>query len=263
MSQKVIATFECTAEDIKSNERFTNQEPVLKSIDQALDNVFLGMEMVASVEKVYGEVEAMLSQIKHWVSLNLATNLEDSQKTLWELKVSMKLKELDLAAQTLTHKGQKLLDGTLSAAVNTHSHSFLLVGTISSPENRINLNSCLNIPSINSKQNGLKGLMMLENAFEIIIRLKQRSTALGARLKEISQHLSIASENYHAANMKPDSFEQTREFIRVVTDFTKENKRRMDSSIFSAQKRPKTKKVFKQQNTNVPPDTPQSFLYIN
>ena len=64
---------------------------------------------------------------------------------------------------------------------------------------------------------------MLENALAITTRLKQRSTALGTHLQRVNQHLSTAIENHHAANTPLDSFEQTGEFIRVVTDFIKNN----------------------------------------
>jgi hypothetical protein len=109
------------------------------------------------------------------------------------------------------------------------------VGANGSPENRINLNTSLNIPSINSNtlglgelsvsapQIGLKELMMLENALAITTCLKQRSTALGTHLQRVNQHLSTSIENHHAANTPLDSFEQTGEFIRVVTDFIKNN----------------------------------------
>ena len=75
-----------------------------------------------------------------------------------------------------------------------------------------------------SPQIGLKGLMMLENALAITTRLKQRSTALGTHLQRVNLHLSTSIENHHAAKKALDSFEQTGEFIRVVTDFIKNNK---------------------------------------
>ena len=113
---------------------------------------------------------------------------------------------------------------------------FCLWGLVVRPENRINLNTSLNVPSISSenlglgelsissKQKRLKGLMMLENAFAFITRLKQRSTVLGGHLQEINLHLSASIENHHAASTAPDSFERAGEFIRVATDFIKKHK---------------------------------------
>lgn len=244
MNQKVIANFACKVEDIEPNlevpglefDKFTNQETDPKNLDQAIHNVLLGMELISVVENAYGEIEAILSQVKHWVSPSLASNLENPQLSDLETKISLKLRALDQAAETFKHKGQKLLDGSISASAKTDSYSFLVVGANGSPENRINLNTSLNIPSINSNtlglgellvsspQKGLKGLMILENALAIISRLKQRSAALGIHLQEIKQHLAIAIENHNAANSAPDSYGHAREFLRMAADFIKKNK---------------------------------------
>jgi flagellin-like hook-associated protein FlgL len=236
MSHKFISSLACNAEDISITKKFSHQGTDLKNLDQALNNVLLGREILTLVENAFSEIEAILSQVKHWLSSSSVSSLEKSQKTMLELKIYMRLRELDQLAESLMHRGQKLLNGTLSASVKSNLHLFLLVGTISSPENRINLNTRLNIPPISSKNLGLgelsiiseqtklKGLVMLENALAIIIRLKQRSTALETHLQKINQHLSTAIENHHAANTAPDSFEETGEFIKVVTGYIKNNK---------------------------------------
>lgn len=240
MNQKVVTNFACKIEDIDPNlevsrlefKKFTNQETDPKNLDQAIHNVLLGLELISVVESAYSEIEAVLSQVKQWVS----PGLDSPQKPDLGINISMKLRALDQVAETFKHKGQKLLDGSISASVKTDSHSFLVVGANGSPENRINLNTSLNIPSINSQtlglgellvsspKNGLKGLMILENALAIIHRLKQRSAALGTHLIEIKQHLATAIENHQAANSAPDSFGQARDILRVATDFIKQNK---------------------------------------
>ena len=236
MNQKVIANFVSNAEDISLNKKLTVQETNPKNLGQAVHNVLLGMELVSVVENAYEEIASILSQVKYWVSSSLESNSENAQISDLETRISLKLKVLDQVAETFKHKGQKLLDGSISASAKTKSHCFLIVGANGSPENRINLNTSLNIPSINSNtlglgelsvvspQIGLKGLMVLENALAITTRLKQRSTALRTHLQRVNQHLSTAIENHHAANTPLDSFEQTREFIRVVTDCIKNNK---------------------------------------
>jgi len=244
MNQKVVANFACKIEDIDPNlevsglefKKFTNQETDPKNLDQAIHNVSLGIELISVVENAYGEIEAVLSQVKQWISPGQESNLDNPKNSNLEIQISLKLRALDQIAETFKHKGQKLLDGSISASVKTDSHSFLVVGANGSPENRINLNTSLNIPSINSQtlglgelsvsssQNELKGLMILENALAIIHRLKQRSAVLRNHLKEIKQHLATAIENHHAANSTPDSYGQAREILRVATDFIRKNK---------------------------------------
>jgi flagellin-like hook-associated protein FlgL len=236
MSQKVIANFVANAEYIAANINITAQETNPKNLSQAVHNVLLGMELISVVENAYEEIASILSQVKYWVSSSLKSNSENAQTFELETRISLKLKVLDQAAETFKHKGQKLLDGSMSASAKIESHCFLIVGANGSPENRINLNTSLNIPSINSNtlglgefsvsspQIGFKRLMMLENALAITTSLKQRSTALGTHLQGVNQPLSTAIENHHAANTTPDSFERTVEFIRVVTDFIKNDK---------------------------------------
>ena len=231
MNQKVIASFVCKPEDFTSNKKHINQETDFKNLEQAFHNVLLGQRIITLVEKAYGEIETVLSQVKHYVSSGLLSNLEDSQKPMLEVKISQSLKELDEIVQTSTHKGQNLLTGTLSASVKNSSHFFLLVGSLSSPDNRINLNTSLDIPSVSSKalglgelsvsskQDGLNGLMMLKNSLAIIIRLKRRSSSLRSHLEKVNRYLSISIENHHAANTAPYSCEQAEELIRVATDF--------------------------------------------
>jgi len=217
--------------------KFTNPETNLKNLNQAIHNVLLGMELVSVVGNACSEMEAILSQLKQWVSPGLASNLENSQKAQLDVKISLKLRELDQMAETFNHNRQKLLDGSLSISVKTEMHSYLVVGANSSPENRINLNTSLNIPPITSKTLGLgaltphspekgsKGLMVLENALAIINRLQQRSGALETHLQEIQRNLAIAIENQHAANSAPGSYTQAREFLRVASNLIKMGKR--------------------------------------
>jgi flagellin-like hook-associated protein FlgL len=236
MKHKFIANFASNAEDIALNKKLPVQETNHKNLDQAVHNVLLGMELISVVENAYEEIASTLSQIKYWVSFNLKSNSENAQISDLEIRISLKLKVLDQAAETFKHKGQKLLDGSMSASVTTDSHCFLVVGVNGSPENRIDLNTSLNIPSISSNSLGLgelsisspqirlKGLIMLENALAIITRLKERSTALGTHLQRVNQNLSTAIENHHAVNTTPDFSERTGEFIRLVTDSIKNNK---------------------------------------
>lgn len=213
--------------------KFTNPETNLKNLNQAIHNVLLGMELVSVVGNACSEMEAILSQLKQWVS----PSSNPEEKALLDVKISLKLRGLDQVAETFNHKGQKLLDGSLSASAKTETHSYLVVGANGSPENRINLNTSLNIPPITSKtlglgalspcspRKGLKGLMVLENALAIINRLKQRSGALKTHLQEIQKNLATAIENHRAANSAPGSYEQAREFLRAASNLIKKNKR--------------------------------------
>jgi len=241
MNQKTISGTGYKVGDVESGSeisgleflKFNNPATNLKNLDQAIHNVSFGMELISVVGNACGEIEVILSQLKQWVS----PSSNPEEKALLDVKISLKLRELDQVAETFNHKGQKLLDGSLSASAKTETHSYLVVGANGSPENRINFNTSLNIPPITSKtlglgalspcspRKGLKGLMVLENALAIINRLKQRSGALKTHLQEIQKNLATAIENHRAANSAPGSYEQAREFLRAASNLIKKNKR--------------------------------------
>ena len=236
MNQKTISGTGYKVGDVESGLeflKFNNPATNLKNLDQAIHNVLLGMELVSVVGNACSEMEAILSQLKQRVS----PSSNPEEKALLDVKISLKLRELDQMAETFNHNRQKLLDGSLSISVKTEMHSYLVVGANSSPENRINLNTSLNIPPITAKTLGLgaltphspekgsKGLMVLENALAIINRLQQRSGALETHLQEIQRNLAIAIENQHAANSAPGSYTQAREFLRVASNLIKMGKR--------------------------------------
>ena len=236
MNQKTISGTGYKVGDVESGLeflKFNNPATNLKNLDQAIHNVSFGMELISVVGNACGEIEVILSQLKQWVS----PSSNPEEKALLDVKISLKLRELDQMAETFNHNRQKLLDGSLSISVKTEMHSYLVVGANSSPENRINLNTSLNIPPITAKTLGLgaltphspekgsKGLMVLENALAIINRLQQRSGALETHLQEIQRNLAIAIENQHAANSAPGSYTQAREFLRVASNLIKMGKR--------------------------------------
>jgi flagellin-like hook-associated protein FlgL len=212
--------------------KVTDPATTLKHLDQATHNVLLGLELISVVKNACGGIDNILSEVKQWLSSALVPNPEDSP-TLG-VKISLKLRELDQLAEKFKHNGQNLLDGSLSVSAKSITHSYLVVGANGTPDNRINLNTSLNIPPINSKtlgleilpsssQKGLKGLMVLENALGIINRLGQRATALNAHLKEIQKHLTVAIENHKAASSAPASNEHARDILQVINPFIKKD----------------------------------------
>lgn len=115
MNQKTVSNSVLKIKAIKSGSdipdleflKSTSQETSIKSLDQAVHNILLGMDLVSELENAYGQIESILSQVKEWVSPGLASNLEDSEKATLEVKVALKLRELDRSTETFEHKGQK------------------------------------------------------------------------------------------------------------------------------------------------------------
>ena len=202
----------------------------LKSLDQAIHNIDLGLELLDKADAAYEEIETILGQIKQLAAPGLALNLDASLHYSLNVNISLKKKELDLLYNSTQFKGKKILDGSLSASRNPDQHLYLIAGVMGFPKNRINLNIGLNIPKISSKTLGLgttlfissdkkedfKIMIVLENAMGIIHRLKQRSLALRDLLQQNKKNHDISIANHQAAESAPKSLEVAEEFLRTI-----------------------------------------------
>ena len=222
----------CLTQENQGQEFFQNITRVtdLKSLDQAIHNIDLGLELLDKADAAYEEIETMLGQIKQLAAPGLASNLDASLRYLLNVNISLKKKELDLLYNSIQFKGKKILDGSLSASRNPDQHLYLMAGVMGFPKNRINLNIGLNIPKISSKtlglgttffistakKEGFKIMIVLENAMGIIHRLKQRSLALRDLLQKNKKSHDISIANHQAAESAPKSLAVAEEFLRTI-----------------------------------------------
>ena len=202
----------------------------LKSLDQALHNIDLGLELLDKIDAAFEEIETILGQIKQLAAPGLGSNLDAFVHYSLNVNISLKKKELDLFYNSIQFKGKKILDGSLSASRNPDQHLYLMAGVMGFPKNRINLNIGLNIPKISSKtlglgttffistakKEGFKIMIVLENAMGIIHRLKQRSLALRDLLQQNKKSHDISIANHQAAESGRKSLAVAEEFLRTI-----------------------------------------------
>ena len=200
----------------------------LKSLDQALHNISLAMELLEEADVAYEKIETLLAEIKQLATPSLASNFDLSQLPMLEVKISLKKNELDKLSALVQFKGKRILDGSLSASRDAEQHLYLMAGVTGSPENRINLNTGLNIPKIscktlglgttfyNTPEEGFKTMMVVENALGIVTRLKDRSLALKDLLHKIKRSIDVSIANHQAAESTPRSLEKAEEIFRAI-----------------------------------------------
>ena len=236
MSQKTTTKVSCVNNSYLTQEN-RNQDffqtitrvTDLKSLDQAINNIDLGLELLDKADSAYEEIEAILDQIKKLAASSIVSNLDATPHYSLDVNISLKKKELDLLYNSIQFKGKKILDGSLSASRNPKQHLYLMAGVMGSPKNRINLNIGLNIPKISSKtlglgttffstakEEGFKIMIVLDNAIGIINRLKQRSIGLRDLLQQNKKSHDISIANHHAAESVPKSLAVAEEFLRTI-----------------------------------------------
>jgi flagellin len=207
----------------------------LKSLDQALHNISLAMELLEEADLAYEKIEALLAEIKQLAKPSLASNFDLSQLSTVEVKISLNKNELDKLSALTQFKGERILDGSLSASRDAEQHLYLMAGVTGSPENRINLNTRLNIPKIscktlglgtmlfNTPEEGFKTTMMVESALGIVTRLKGRSQCLKSLLLRIKRRIDVSIANHQAAESTPHSLAKAEEIYRAIHTYTPRN----------------------------------------
>ena len=200
----------------------------LKSLGQALHNISLAMELFEEADVAYEKIEVLLAEIKQLATPSLASNFDLSQLSALEVKISLNKNELDKLSSLIQFKGKRILDGSLSASRDAEQHLYLMAGVTGSPENRINLNTGLNIPKIscktlglgtmffNTPEEGFKTMTMIENALGIVTRLKNRFHALKEHLQKIKVSIDVSIANHQAAESTPPSLAKAEEIFPSI-----------------------------------------------
>lgn len=212
--------------------QFETRVTDLKSLGQALHNINLAMELFEEADVAYEKIEALLAEIKQLTTPSLASNFDLSQLSALEVKISLNKNELDKLSSLTQFKGKRILDGSLSASRDAEQHLYLMAGVTGSPENRINLNTGLNIPKIscktlglgtmffNTPEEGFKTMTMVENALGIVTRLKNRFHALKEHLQKIKVSIDVSIANHQAAESTPPSLAKAEEIFRSIHDYS-------------------------------------------
>jgi len=200
----------------------------LKSLGQALHNINLAMELFEEANLAYEKIEALLVKIKQLATPSLASSFDLFQLSTLEVKIYLKKNELDKLSVLTQFKGERILYGSLSASRDAEQHLYLMAGVTRSSENRINLNTDLNIPKtscktlglgtifFNTPEEGLKTMMMVENALGIVNRLKNRFHAIKDHLHQIEAKIDISIANHQAADSTPPSLAKAKEIFRSI-----------------------------------------------
>jgi flagellin len=119
--------------------------------------------------------------------------------------------ELDRITATTEFNGTKLINGTLASSVSTTSHTLIQIGIDSSADSRIDLNTQVNLSSIDSTQleihnlsvtsssEALTALDKINDAIASITASRGKVGAVHNRLSRSIANLSVSVENLTAA----------------------------------------------------------------
>jgi flagellin len=128
-----------------------------------------------------------------------------------QLEFSALRDEVDRISSTTEFNGQGLVDGSLASSVSTSNHVLIQIGLTNHSNSRMNLNTAVNLTemtstgldihnlSLTSADDALVALEVMDTAINTMVASRGKIGAVQNRLATSVSSLSLAIENYTAA----------------------------------------------------------------
>ncbi len=128
-----------------------------RTLRQASKNLNDGISLINVAESGLNEQSGILIRLRGILTIAGGAIGQNERDTL-QLEINTLRDEFNRIANSTEFNGQKLLNGNLASSLAADQHVEIYVGLDSSAENRIDLNSTVNIASTNTEILGLDGL---------------------------------------------------------------------------------------------------------
>ena len=183
----------------------------IRALRQAVRNAGDGISLLNVTEGALNEQSGILIRLRELASQAATGTVGSTERATIQLEFSALRSELDRISATTEFNGLKLIDGNLSSSVATTSHTLIQIGIDSTANSRINLNTQLDLTSIDSTQLEIHNLSVTASA-EALTSLDKINEAIGSitesrgkvgavqnRLTRSIANLSVSVENLTAA----------------------------------------------------------------
>ena len=184
----------------------------IRALRQAVRNASDGISLMNVTEGALNEQSGILIRLRELASQAATGTVGSTERQTIQLEFSALRSELDRITATTEFNGTKLIDGTLSSAVaDVHSHILIQIGIDNSPNSRLDLNTEINLNSIDSTQldihtlsvtassEALTALDRVNDAIASITESRGKVGAVQNRLTRSIANLSVSVENLTAA----------------------------------------------------------------
>ena len=184
----------------------------IRALRQAVRNASDGISLMNVTEGALNEQSGILIRLRELASQAATGTVGSTERQTIQLEFSALRSELDRITATTEFNGAKLIDGTLSSGVaDVHSHILIQIGIDNSANSRLNLNSEINLNSIDSTQleihnlsvtassEALTALDKINDAISAITESRGKVGAVQNRLTRSIANLSVSVENLTAA----------------------------------------------------------------
>ena len=183
----------------------------IRALRQAVRNASDGISLMNVTEGALNEQSGILIRLRELASQAATGTVGSTERATIQLEFTALRAELDRITATTEFNGTKLINGTLASSVSTTSHTLIQIGIDSSADSRIDLNTQVNLSSIDSTQleihnhsatsssEALTALDKINDAIASITASRGKVGAVHNRLSRSIANLSVSVENLTAA----------------------------------------------------------------
>jgi len=183
----------------------------IRALRQAVRNASDGISLLNVTEGALNEQSGILIRLRELSSQAATGTVGSTERQTIQLEFTALRSELDRISATTEFNGLKLIDGNLASGIAINSHTLIQIGIDSTANSRIDLNTQINLASIDSTQLGIHNLSVTASS-EALTALDKINEAIGSitgsrgkvgavqnRLTRSIANLSVSVENLTAA----------------------------------------------------------------
>jgi len=183
----------------------------IRALRQAVRNASDGISLMNVTEGALNEQAGILIRLRELSSQAATGTVGSTERATIQLEFTALRSELDRISATTEFNGLKLINGNLASGVAANSQTMIQIGIDSTANSRINLNTQIDLGSIDSTQlaihnlsvtasaQALTALDVIDAAIGSITGSRGKVGAVQNRLTRSIANLSVSVENLTAA----------------------------------------------------------------
>lgn len=201
----------------------------IRAINQVVRNSNDGISIINTAEGALGQQSSMLTRMRELASQAATGSVGSTERQTISREFSALRDEIDRISSVTEFNGQKLVNGSLSSSVAASSQIVIQIGFKSTTNDRINLNTAvdmtamdstglgINTLSVTAAAEALTALSTINSSISKVTDARGRLGAVQNRFTYTIANLQISSENLQAA----ESQIRDADYASEISQFTR------------------------------------------
>ena len=201
----------------------------IRAINQVVRNSNDGISIINTAEGALSQQSAMLTRMRELAAQAATGSVGSTERQTIQREFGALRDELDRITAVTEFNGQKLTDGSLSSSIAAGSQVIIQIGFKSTANDRINLNTAVDVTAIDSTglsintlsvtaaAEALTALSSINSAISKVTDARGRLGAVQNRFTYTIANLQISAENLQAA----ESQIRDADYASEISQFTR------------------------------------------